>query len=395
MRLLLIPILFLGMNSNGFTQIRCDIRENQSKTDIRPAIEKPIHKRSKYNFQLVFHVLYSKDEENIGYSQILSQVEVLNSTYDRDVSVDDLNIPSEFRALKTNPNIHFCLAEKDPDGEPTNGVTRTQVNNISNFCKTFFGKRRIMHTTLGGLDVWNPEQYINIYVVNYFDECHFLGKALYPWETTIEEDGIIIDYRALGFIGAASHNYPFHQGKTLVHEMGHYFGLKHLSDDTTNCAGDDLVNDTPPQSLEYFGCPSYPQSSCNQINMTMNYMGLVNDPCMHLFTKDQVKRMHLMIDQYKSNLSNYACSTTTDNTFNQLTWIYNEGAWQFRNPGNTLWSGELQLFDISGRVVWSGKVNQIISVSIPGPEMNLIPGIYILRIQHELQNKIYKLIKYS
>jgi hypothetical protein len=357
--------------------------------------KKTIKKRSKYNFQLVFHVLYSKDEENVGYSQILSQMEVLNSIYDREVLSDDLNIPPEFRSLKTNPNIHFCLAEKDPDGNFTDGVTRTKVSNISNFCKVFFGKRRIMHTPLGGMDVWNPEQYINVYVVNYLDECHFLGKALYPWESTLEEDGIIIDYRALGFIGKASTNYPFHQGKTMVHEMGHYFGLKHLSDDTTNCVGDDLVSDTPPQSLEYFGCPSYPQNSCGQTSMTMNYMCLVNDPCMQLFTKEQVNRMHMIIEQYKSNLANFTCPSKTDTTLNQLTWIYNEGSWQFRNPDNILWSADLQLFDISGRMVWSGSVNNIISFSIPNPEINLIPGVYFLRVQFESQNKIFKLIKYS
>lgn len=389
----MLVICFL-INPVSFAQVRCDILKNSYQATSKTQPNNYFKNRSKHSFQIVFHILYSNEEENIGFSQILSQIEVLNSIYDKEVNKQDLNIPSAFRHLKTNPDIHFCLANKDPNGQTSYGVTRTQINNISIACKKEFGKRSIMHKSLGGLDIWNPDQYINVFVVNR-DDCDVLGETIYPWDATNEEDGIILDYRAVGFIGAATSNYPFHQGKTLVHEMGHYFGLKHLSDGATNCQSDDLVADTPPQDTEYFKCPTYPQSRCGNILMTMNYMCLVNDPCMHLFTKDQVTRMHMIIDQYRNKLLNFPCIGKTDTSINQLIWLYNEGFWQIKSPDNLPWKGVLELFDITGRLMWSGTVKETISISIPQVGMNLLSGVYFLRIQHDSQLKIFKLIKYS
>ena len=49
----------------------------------------------------------------------------------------------------------------------------------------------------------------------------------------------------------------YNQGKTAVHEIGHWFGLLHTFQDNT-CAADDAgdyIDDTPKQSFSTDGCP--------------------------------------------------------------------------------------------------------------------------------------------
>ena len=49
----------------------------------------------------------------------------------------------------------------------------------------------------------------------------------------------------------------YNQGKTAVHEVGHWFGLLHTFQDTT-CASDDpgdYIDDTPQESVSTDGCP--------------------------------------------------------------------------------------------------------------------------------------------
>lgn len=389
-RLLFIAFILISMHP-GWTQLRCKLENTDHAFLRQDSKQTTINPRSRYECTLVFHILYSNDEENISRSQILSQLEILNEVFNNDNPVADLNIPIEFRHLKTNPDIRFCLAETDPSGQPTKGITRTQIPNIAIACKREFGRRSIMHISLGGVAPWDTHRYINIYVVNR-DQCNALGEAIYPWDATTDEDGIIIDYRALGFIGTAVENIPFHQGKTLVHEMGHYFGLRHLSDDDKHCNGDDGVSDTPVQ-LEFFGCPEFPQISCGNLAMYMNYMGTVNDACMNLFTKGQVERMHQFLLQYRSELLINTCVDKPLADIDKLYCIYNMDNWQIQNEMNLPWNAMLELFDMQGRLIWTGENVQHVSMSFPRLSTPLLPGIYILRIFKEDQSRIFKLQK--
>ena len=84
------------------------------------------------------------------------------------------------------------------------------------------------------------------------------------------------------------------QGRTAVHEIWHYLGLRHIWGDS-NC-GNDFCNDTPEHSGSNYGCPSYPSySNCNgngaNGDMFMNYMDYTNDACMYMFTQCQADIM--------------------------------------------------------------------------------------------------------
>ncbi|HEX5625345.1 MAG TPA: zinc-dependent metalloprotease [Saprospiraceae bacterium] len=354
--------------------------------------QKQMQTRSTQHFRLVFHVLHSTVDERIPASQIYSQVEILNDIYNRNPYSGYTAIPAEFRSLQSNPQMQFCLADDDPNGQPTDGINYYPVNDPDLACKTQFGKRNIMHSLLGGVDVWDPKSYINIYIANR-ESCSSLGEAVFPWEAQADEDGIIIDFRALGHTGIASGQAPFHLGRTLVHELGHFFGLLHLSENKNDCTGDDLVNDTPVQAGEYFGCPNHPQINCTVPALFMNYMSLVDDPCMKLFTTGQVVRMNQMIMQYRSELPGSPCSAVDTSAISELQIIQLNGFWQIRHANLTAWSAGLELYDLAGRLVWRGENRNQLSYTLPLAGWQWITGMYFLRISNPKGCIAFKLIK--
>ncbi|EEY21416.1 metalloprotease MEP1 [Verticillium alfalfae VaMs.102] len=71
------------------------------------------------------------------------------------------------------------------------------------------------------------------------------------------------------------------QGKTAVHEVGHWFGLLHtFHGSTCNPFGGDMVDDTPQESLATTGCPVEKDSCPEQpgLDPIHNYMDYSSDP---------------------------------------------------------------------------------------------------------------------
>lgn len=93
---------------------------------------------------------------------------------------------------------------------------------------------------------------------------------------------------------------PFNLGRTVTHELGHFYNLNHTFADNT-CTGDDGITDTPNIDTESYNCP--PAGSVNactpgQYSLTMNYMDYVNDACMYMFTPGQMN----VVDAYVSSV---------------------------------------------------------------------------------------------
>lgn len=79
-----------------------------------------------YYIPVVFHVVYNNLTENVSDAQLLSQLDVLNEDYRR-LNVDRTNTPAAFEDLAADTYIQFIMAEVDPDGNPTDGITRTET----------------------------------------------------------------------------------------------------------------------------------------------------------------------------------------------------------------------------------------------------------------------------
>lgn len=242
---------------------------------------------------VVVHVVWNDLSENISDEQIQSQIEVLNEDFQARNNNLDI-VPAFFRSSIANLDLSFCLAQTDPDGQISNGITRTQTSLNRIGTQITEGKRNICYTDLGGKDAWDTQKYLNVWVGKMDG---LAGEASFPGQDSEAEDGIRIDPERVGRLGTV--NAPYHLGRTLTHEIGHFFNLQHLwgmcnlnglccSNSDPSCACDDGLADTPPLSESFLGdCPTTNQFICGTLGMYMNFMTFANDACLALFTQDQ------------------------------------------------------------------------------------------------------------
>lgn len=281
-------------------------------------------KSSIVTIPVVVHIVYYSNIENISDAQIFSQIEILNKDFRR-LNVDTVNTPNSFRSLAADCEIEFCLAQRDPNGNVTNGITRTQTTQTS-----FTTNDNVKYDASGGKDAWNTNKYLNIWVCDV--SGGILGYAQYPGGNP-NEDGVVVDYQYFGNIGTALS--PYDLGRTTTHEVGHWLNLKHIWGDS-NC-GDDQCGDTPEHEGPNYGCPSYPHiSSCSANglfgDMFQNFMDYTDDDCMNLFTNDQKLRMIATINTSRQGLltsngcnNDYGCTDSLAINYNNLA-IYDDSS---------------------------------------------------------------------
>ena len=126
-------------------------------------------------------------------------------------------------------------------------------------------------------------------------------------------DAVVVDASAFGSgngCGIVNPEGPFDLGRTLTHEVGHYFLLDHIWGN--GCNRDDDVADTPDQSSDYGGCPQVGERSCGSVDMHMNYMDYVNDACMYMFSNGQALRMENYVAANLSNITNNASNVVSN-----------------------------------------------------------------------------------
>ena len=254
--------------------------------------------RSIITIPTVVHVVYRTSTQNISTEQIQSQINVLNDDFRR-LNIDAINTPDVFQGVAADAQIQFCLASVDPDGNPTEGITRTQTT-VSGFGTN----NSVKFTNSGGIDAWPSTDYLNIWVCEIGGGI--LGYAQFPGGNPAT-DGIVNDYRYFGTTGTATA--PFHLGRTATHEVGHWLNLRHIWGDG-GCGVDDFVADTPEAGGPNYtsGACSFPgANSCNTgaddlPDMFQNYMDYSADACMNLFTLGQRDRMQAALAGPRASL---------------------------------------------------------------------------------------------
>ncbi len=235
-------------------------------------------------------------------AQILSQIQVLNEDFRRTNS-DANSIWSQ----AADSEIEFCMASSDPNGNPTNGITRTSTSTSA-----FGTNDQMKFNSSGGKDAWPASSYLNIWVCDI--SGGILGYAQFPGGSA-STDGVVIDYQYFGTIGTASA--PFDLGRTATHEVGHWLNLRHIWGDGA-CGVDDFVSDTPTSDAPNYGC-AIGHVSCSSTDMVQNYMDYSDDACMNLMTVGQKNRMRALFESggYRASLlASQACGTPVTPTCN-------------------------------------------------------------------------------
>ncbi|HMG16010.1 MAG TPA: M43 family zinc metalloprotease [Saprospiraceae bacterium] len=346
-----------------------------------------IKPRSVLTIPIVFHIVWFDNSDNISDERIQSQLDVLNTDY-RKLNSDLQFVPDKFKNLSADMEIEFCLASIDPNGFPTSGITRnmTTVENIgteNTVTAPYYSK--IKYTSLGGVDGWDNEKYLNVWVGKFQENGGYLGQSTYPWKGLKSEDGIRIDPNYVGVhcINALKKKYSY--GRTLTHEIGHYLGLLHPWD-TSVCEIGDLVADTPPQKEVYYGCPGeITEEACMSIPMTMNFLEYTDDRCMAMFTKGQKARVDSILSIYRPLLlsQNIPCNTKTKDSV-----LTEANVKIYPNPTSTclvlelgiedLKEVQLQIWDISARLIYNETMP---AIAIRPIEIGFVPkGMYIMKI---------------
>jgi len=238
---------------------------------------------------VVVHILYSQASQNISDAQVKTQIDILNKDFRRR-NADTSYTPERFKHVAADVQIEFALATADPKGKPTTGIIRKATS-----VRYWQMDDKIKFTADGGDDAWDSHQYLNIWVG---DLRSLLGYSS-VMGAPADRDGLVINFSAFGNTGGS-----YNLGRTAVHEVGHWLGLKHIWGDTY--CGDDGIDDTPKQGGFTNGCPTGVRTTCDNGtsgDMYMNYMDFTSDACMNMFTKGQKEKMRSMFEEHGARTS--------------------------------------------------------------------------------------------
>ncbi len=410
--LLSIPIfLFLASLSAQETQ-RCHTTEYtqlqyeadpQLKTvhaEIEKAIEEWLENNgnltdlpdAQISIPVVVHVVWKTQAQNISDAQIVSQINKLNKDFQRQ-NADTTKTPAHFKPIAANTEISFCLAQRDPNGGWTNGIVRRETT-----VNSFSMNDAVKYTNNGGSNAWDRTKYLNIWVCNL--SGGILGYAQFPGGAAAT-DGVVIGYQYFGDKDAGSFNlsYPYNEGRTATHEIGHWINLRHIWGDA-NC-GTDLVNDTPTQQTSTYGCPSGIQVSCNNGpngNNYQNYMDYSDDRCMNMFTAGQKARMWASINTTRSSLkTSNGCLSTAIARFSLDTHFY---VWP--NPANNYLQLHLNLpesqtiylrmVNMLGAEVYAQEISDVLTLNKQLGIEHLEQGVYFLQLKAGDKTAVKKVV---
>ncbi|PZF72272.1 T9SS type A sorting domain-containing protein [Taibaiella soli] len=209
-----------------------------------------------YDVPIVFHIIHDYGAEYVNDTLIYATVQGINEVYSKTNLAQMAGviptfagvIPGTTKDYIGKANIQFHLPTKDPNGNPTHGITRRRSYLASNGDEN------------SKFDQWAPDSYANIWIVARMSANHDRAAAY-----TVPIPGAA----ANPYIDGINCLYDYtNRDNTLSHELGHYLSLDHPWGNTNNpdiACGDDGVDDTPP--TKGHNPPPAGQSGCTPANL--------------------------------------------------------------------------------------------------------------------------------
>lgn len=303
---------------------------------------------------VVIHILHLGEAigegTNISNEQAESCIRNLNERFRGDVEamaayVDyygNAQLDEDELALVIDSKIEFCLAARDPENLPTNGIIRHDCSDLS-YTNNFSGQSSTAYYAEKGIssgsiydipltgvpdDIikqqfhWPVDEYFNFYVVSEINGNN-AGNGIQGYSyvgsmgtgATGYKYGPVCLYNVTGDTGTLKAGRAMNA--TWVHEIGHALNLYHTfgyvgddcSPESNPCSQGDQVPDTPPTSSNT-SC-NFP--SCDDA-MVENYMDYTPESCRVAFTQGQIERMR---DEIWTGLpylvNNVSCQSPNDN----------------------------------------------------------------------------------
>src|SRR5438105_2247641 len=169
MKKILLSATAIAMSLGVFAQRNCGILQheqylesiNPNRAKERAAYEKAVQKwiannpsaaalakttQTTIQIPLVVHMVYNSVSDSVSDAQIFSQIQILNDDYTRN-NADKVNTPAPFAAVAGAPMVQYCWAQRDPSGNPTNGIERRKTTVAS-----FLTDDKVKAYSTGGMD---------------------------------------------------------------------------------------------------------------------------------------------------------------------------------------------------------------------------------------------------
>jgi plastocyanin len=257
--------------------------------------------RVHYVVPVAVHIVHLDGPENISDAQAYHVIDLLNEDYSA-MNNDLAQVIPQFSGIIGNADFEFRLAKLDPNGNCTNGITRTYSTTTDD--TGFSGSGHpIVDAVAAEHGVWPQNKYLNIFVCRSVNN----GSAAYTYNPanwyspTSMYGGIVCLYNYFGNSGAGGSRH------TVSHEVGHWFNLSHVwgpnndQGQATSCSSDDGVTDTP-NTIGTNGTCDLTQTTCSSLDNIQNIMDYAS--CPKMFTQGQVARMITSITGSTADRSN-------------------------------------------------------------------------------------------
>lgn len=258
--------------------------------------ESYVQRRAQFSTQWSSQEWLGKGNLNGPTLRVRTVVHVVHNPADISTKVSDAQIDAQIKAANA------CFEGNNPQTAAaavfasSRGIPKIRLEHVQTTCTpteepAFVSEdietadTKVKTTSLGGRDPLDATRYLNIWV------CvlrPFHGYATFPGAAA-HKDGVVISYTAFGPGKTALP--PLERGYTATHEVAHWLDVQHTFRKGNKPEADDGFADTPAQVDAHKRAPAALPCCGNHSHMFMNFMDLVADADMCMFTEEQAIRM--------------------------------------------------------------------------------------------------------